>query len=134
MTGFWQSLGTTKICVVDGIYGSQTVAYTKRLQVDLAEPDVPQTGVVNTATWNAIEGSVDGFNFPRLKRLTGSTPSKSNGFFAYYNGESTEAQLYWQGLNTGTGLWKFKPAGAPDYFMATTSRTMGSYPTGGFGC
>lgn len=136
MVGFWQALGTTKICIVDGIFGSQTVAYTKRMQVEVAYPPIAQTGIVNNTTWNAIEGAVTPPNEGSVARLVrdSGTPPNGNGFFHYYNGDPLDASLYWQGTNTGTGLWKFRPLGTSTYLLAETARTMGSYPTGAQGC
>lgn len=135
MVGFWQALGTTKICVVDGIFGPQTLEFTKRMQAEVAYPPIAQTGIVDSYTWNSIQSAQIPPEFgggSRLYRTSGS--GSTNGTFSFYNGQSSGAELYWQGTNTGTGSWKFLPAGASGYIVAETNRTMGSYPTGAYGC
>ena len=76
MVGFWQTLGSTKICVDNGVFNAATVTYTKRMQAEVAYPPIAQTGIVNTATWNAIQGAVtppDQGSFARL--IHDSSPS-----------------------------------------------------------
>jgi hypothetical protein len=132
MVGFWQTLGSTKICVDNGVFNAATVTYTKRMQAEVAYPPIAQTGIVNTTTWNAIQGAVtppDQGSFARLVRDSGAPPN-GNGFFHYYNGEASDASLYWQGTNTGTGLWKFRPLATSTYYLAETALTMPALATG----
>jgi|CXWL01.1.fsa_nt_gi hypothetical protein len=135
MVGFWQSVGEyqgTPICPgtnsVDGRFYTKTVAQTKAMQLELATPPQPQTGVVNAQSWLAVQnGIVVETGAPRLNRTSGL--SGYHGTFGYYNGgANSSADLYWQGADTGTQTWKFLPPGASSYLVATTARTMGSYP------
>jgi len=135
MVGFWQVLGyTQKRCpggYYDGIFGSNTVAQTKEMQLALPTPGttIPITGVVNGTTWNAIQGAwVYAFgtsgNAQRLGPVSG-VPYGGVGNYTYYGGSSLSSALLAWG-NDGGPIWKFQVYGTSSWFNATSSRTMGS--------
>jgi hypothetical protein len=128
VVGFWQTLGhgmstCSGTFYYDGIYGTQTRDLTKIMKRDLLNAPNPD-GIVYTGTWGKIQDALDDLGSLRLQRSSGN-PGQ-NGFFTYYNGQPEAAQLYWQGNNTGSHIWKFKPPSASDYLQATTAHTMPS--------
>lgn len=135
MVGFWQTVGYTQVrCpggYYDGIFGSNTVEQTKEMQRVLKTPgsSLAVTGVVNSTTWNAIQGAWVApigtkDNFQRL--IPNGVPMGYTGNYTYYGGSGgPSADLAWG--NSGGPIWKFKIYGSSNsWFNATTSRTMGS--------
>jgi hypothetical protein len=134
MVGLWQNIGYGQAncpgSPIDGIFGSKTVAQTKRMQNELPLTPLPQTGVVDATTWVGIQfAQVDFGGGDILDRLNPIElqPRFGIGQHSYYGGiENT--LLSWVAHPNGGHMWKFQPVNTSTWLWADGSHSMGSYP------
>ena len=118
--GFWQSILYSNVtCPLtnNGVFGSQTLGYTKGWQSGvLGYTGSAVDGVVGVHTWHDTQYA-QGPGGGRLQSLGG-------GFWSYYGGGPDTSDLYKQ--TSGAQKWKFRqmnPQHNGPWYIATTSKT-----------
>jgi hypothetical protein len=115
VAGFWQAIicGNSPGIYLDGIYGNQSKAATLRFKKEVLGWTNATNQNVTSGTWTGARNSSH-LGFIHLQPL-------GNGYYSYYAGSSNATDLYWNGDD-----WKFLQIPSNTWYVATTSRTMGS--------
>ena len=111
--GFWQAIvcGNSSNIVLDGIFGTQTRSASLQFKKEVLGLTSATSGNVSGGTWLTTNVS----SFLNGGTATHLQPS-GGGFYSYYAGGSTGAELYWNGTD-----WKFLQVPTQTWYTATSS-------------